>query len=94
MVYTVPATTAIGGVGWGSRRSIVLPPANEKRNAVNIDKAQIVAALQARNQPDRAAWVDRQLPDVIDQEKNQSLLTMLGIDVKDLPPLEEARRPD
>jgi hypothetical protein len=61
---------------------------------VNIDKAQIVAALQARNQPDRAAWVDRQLPDVIDQEKNQSLLTMLGIDVKDLPPLEEARRPD
>jgi hypothetical protein len=61
---------------------------------VNIDKAQIVAALRARNQHDRAAWVDRQLPDVIDQEKNQSLLTMLGIDVKDLPPLEEARRPD
>ena len=61
---------------------------------MNIDKAQIVAALRARNQHDRAAWVDRQLPDVIDQEKNQSLLTMLGIDVKDLPPLEEARRPD
>jgi hypothetical protein len=61
---------------------------------VNIDKAQIVAALRARDQHDRAAWVDRQLPDVIDQEKNQSLLTMLGIDVKDLPPLEEARRPD
>jgi hypothetical protein len=61
---------------------------------VNIDKAQIVAALRARNQHDRAAWVDRQLPDVIDQEKNQSLLTMLGIDVKDLPALEDARRPD
>jgi hypothetical protein len=61
---------------------------------VNIDKARVIAALRARNLHDRADWVERQLPDLIDREKNQSLLDMLGIDVAELPSLEVMHRPE
>jgi len=60
------------------------------RDTVNVQKAQILAALRSRNLTDRAAWVDRQLPDVVDTEKNRALLEMLGIDVADLPVLDAA----
>jgi hypothetical protein len=61
---------------------------------VNIDKAQVLAALRARNLDDRADWVDRQLPEQIDTEKNHSLLNMLGIDVAALAKAEAASRPE
>jgi hypothetical protein len=57
---------------------------------VNVNKAQIVAALRSRDLHDRADWVDRQLPDLVDTYKNHSLLEMLGIDLADLPPIEVA----
>jgi hypothetical protein len=61
---------------------------------VVIDKAHVLAALRARNLNDRADWVDRQLPDMIDIGKNQSLLDMLGIDVAALAQVEAAARPE
>jgi hypothetical protein len=48
--------------------------------AVNIDKADIVATLRSRGLQDRADWVDRELPDVVDTYKNGALLRMLDID--------------
>jgi hypothetical protein len=47
---------------------------------VNIDKADIVATLRSRGLQDRADWVDRELPDVVDTYKNGALLRMLDID--------------
>jgi len=55
---------------------------------VNIDKAAIVGTLRARGRLERADWVDRQLPPLVDTVKNASLLRMLGID-----PAETAREP-
>ncbi|MBN1170705.1 MAG: hypothetical protein JXA67_00900 [Micromonosporaceae bacterium] len=45
-----------------------------------IDKAEIVAALQARDLQARAEWVERALPQLVDIHKNSVLLQMLGID--------------
>jgi hypothetical protein len=47
---------------------------------VNIDKAEIVATLRSRGLQDRADWVDRELPDIVDTYKNGALLRMLDID--------------
>jgi hypothetical protein len=49
-----------------------------------IDKAQIIDLLRARGLPDRAAWVDRQLPDKVDPYKNAALLRTLNIDPAEL----------
>jgi hypothetical protein len=46
----------------------------------HIVKAQIVSVLRERGELDRAEFVDRQLPDEIDQVKNASLLRMLRLD--------------
>jgi hypothetical protein len=46
----------------------------------HIDKAKILAALRDRGLHDRADWVDRQLPDEIDTNKNASILRMLRLD--------------
>lgn len=51
---------------------------------MNVDKAQIIALLRARNLNDRADWISRQFPDVIDTQTNGSLLKMLGIDPSEL----------
>jgi hypothetical protein len=45
-----------------------------------IDKAEIIAVLRARGLPDRADWVDRQLPDQVDPYDNAALLRMLNLD--------------
>lgn len=55
---------------------------------MNIDKAQIIASLRARGLDDRADWVDRILPDLVDTGKNESLLKMLGIDPNAMPPVD------
>lgn len=51
----------------------------------DIDKAQIIANLRARGLQARADWVDRQLPDLVDVDKNSALLETLGIDPATLP---------
>lgn len=60
---------------------------------MNIDKAQIVAELLSRGLKDRAEWVDRELPDVVDTHTNGALLGMLNIDPAVMSPFEGASRP-
>lgn len=47
---------------------------------MHIDKAQIIAVLRSRGLHERADWVDRELPEVVDTHRNGSLLRMLHID--------------
>lgn len=47
---------------------------------MHIDKNEIVVILRSRGQDERADWVDRQLPAIVDIGKNDSLLRMLNID--------------
>ncbi len=51
-----------------------------------IDKAEIISALRSRGLDDRAAWVERELPDLVETGKNAALLRMLGIDPAAIPP--------
>lgn len=51
---------------------------------MNVEKAQIIAILRARNLDQRADWIARQFPEVIDTQTNGSLLKMLGIDPAEL----------
>lgn len=57
---------------------------------MQIDKAEIIALLRARGLDDRADWVDKQLPDVVDTYHNGALLQMLNIDPNTLSPVEIA----
>jgi hypothetical protein len=47
---------------------------------MHVDKAQIVEILRSRGLRERADWVDRELPAIVDTHKNGSLLRMLHID--------------
>jgi hypothetical protein len=47
---------------------------------MEIDKTEIIEMLRSRGLHDRADWVNRQLPEVVDTHKNSSLLRMLQID--------------
>ncbi|HZM82176.1 MAG TPA: hypothetical protein VFC19_41180 [Candidatus Limnocylindrales bacterium] len=47
---------------------------------MHIGKAEIVAVLRSRGLHDRADWVDRELPQLVDTHTNSSLLRMLHID--------------
>ncbi|BCB74821.1 hypothetical protein GCM10022251_53570 [Phytohabitans flavus] len=47
---------------------------------MHIDKSQIIEVLRSKGLHDRADWVDRELPEVVDTSKNSSLLRMLQID--------------
>jgi hypothetical protein len=46
-----------------------------------VDKSKVIAALRSRNLYERADWVDRELPALIDTHQNSALLKMLGIDL-------------
>lgn len=52
---------------------------------IHIDKAAIIALLRSRGLDERADWVDRELPAVVDIRANEALLRMLHIDPKALP---------
>jgi hypothetical protein len=54
---------------------------------VYISKAAIVAALRSRGLPARADWVDRELPELVDVERNSGLLATLQINPADLSPV-------
>jgi hypothetical protein len=47
---------------------------------MQVDKAEIIATLRSRGLRERAEWVDRELPLIIDTSKHGSLLRMLHID--------------
>ncbi len=51
-----------------------------------VEKSMVVAALRSRDLHDRADWVERQLPALIDAASNAALLRMLGIDLDTLTP--------
>jgi hypothetical protein len=54
-----------------------------------VDKRKILQTLRARGLYARADWVDRQLPERVDLEKNAGLLATLRIspsELTDLPP--------
>lgn len=51
-----------------------------------IDKAEILSMLRSRGLHARAAWVDRELPELVDTYKNAALLQMLGVDPAAIPP--------
>jgi hypothetical protein len=61
---------------------------------VQIDKAEIIAALRSRGQPDRADWVDRTLPEIVDTQQNGALLKMLNIDLAALTPVDPSAKRD
>lgn len=45
-----------------------------------LHKTLVVEELRFRQLHARADWADRALPEIIDADKNSSLLQMLGID--------------
>jgi hypothetical protein len=47
-----------------------------------VDKLTVTESLRARELHDRADWVDRQFPALIDTAKNAALLRTLGIDLE------------
>ena len=53
-----------------------------------VDKAAIIEALRSRGLHDRADWVDRELPPLVDTRANSSLLETLGIDVDTITSVE------
>lgn len=59
---------------------------------MQIDKAEIIAILRARGLQDRADWVDRTLPEIVDTDKNGALLQTLDIDPATLSPVDGAAR--
>ena len=59
---------------------------------MEIRKADIIAALRARGQDERADWVDRTLPDLVDSARNDSLLKMLELDLKTLGSVDEPKK--
>jgi hypothetical protein len=56
---------------------------------MQIHKADITAALRARGQDDRADWVEKTLPDLVDTARNDGLLKLLDLDLTTMPPVDE-----
>ncbi len=57
-----------------------------------IEKFEIIRVLRSRQLHERADWVDRQLPELVDTYKNSALLEMLGVDPTTIPPSTVASR--
>lgn len=47
---------------------------------MHVERVRVVEVLRSRGLHERADWVDRVLPEVVDAHKNSSLLRMLRID--------------
>jgi hypothetical protein len=65
------------------------PERNEA--VVLIDKTEIMALLLSRGSEDRAAWVDRVLPALVDTDANASLLKLLDVDPSTMSDAKEQR---
>jgi hypothetical protein len=53
-----------------------------------VEKTELVAVLRSRELHARADWVDRELPGLVDTNKNSSLLKMLGVDPDGMSPVD------
>jgi hypothetical protein len=53
-----------------------------------VEKTELVAVLRSRELHARADWVDRELPGLVDTNKNSSLLKMLGVDPDAMSPVD------
>ena len=51
---------------------------------MQIPKEQILEFLRSRGDEDKAQQADGELPDQVDTDKDQGLLSKYGIDVQDL----------
>jgi hypothetical protein len=60
---------------------------------MQVQRTDIVAALRARGLEDRAVFVERQLSEVVDTERNGALLRMLGVDPAGLTPVDSTSAP-
>jgi hypothetical protein len=49
---------------------------------MHVEKSHIIEVLRSRGLHERADWVDKVLPEVVDAHENGSLLRMLRIDPK------------
>jgi hypothetical protein len=56
---------------------------------MQIHKRDITKALRDRGQDDRADWVEKTLPDLVDSARNDGLLKLLDLDLTTLPAVEE-----
>jgi hypothetical protein len=85
------------GAHLANRRWLRIPPRRAyatkvRDHPVQIDKAEIIATLRSRGLQDRADWVDRTLPQLVDTYKNGALLRMLGLDSATMTPVDVASR--
>jgi hypothetical protein len=53
---------------------------------MKADKDEIVAKLRSKGLDTRADWVQRELPELVDTDRNRSLLSTLDIDPATLHP--------
>ena len=51
---------------------------------MQVDKQQIIQFLMSRGQQDKASQAESELPDQVDTDAHQGLLSQLGIDPQDL----------
>ncbi len=58
-----------------------------------IEKAEIIRVLRSRGLHDKADWVDKDLPELVDTHKHRDLLDMLGVDPAAITPVDIASRP-
>jgi hypothetical protein len=59
---------------------------------MHIEKAAILSILRSRGLHDRADWFDRELPDLVDTDKNRALLQMLDVNPASIPAVDAAQR--
>ncbi|WP_162906952.1 DUF5994 family protein [Allorhizocola rhizosphaerae] len=74
-----------GGYTGSRGRPIAVPDNRIGSKMMHIDKAEVIAVLRSRGLFDRADWVDRELPGVIDTHAHGSLLRLLHIDLATMP---------
>jgi hypothetical protein len=59
---------------------------------MQIDKAEIITTLRSRGLQDRADWVERTLPQLVDTYKNGALLRTLDLDPAAMTPVDDSSR--
>jgi hypothetical protein len=68
-------------------RPLFCKPRDEgQQHPTHIGKAEILSARRSRGLHARAAWIDRELPELVDTYKYAALLQMPGVDPAAIPP--------
>jgi len=65
-------------------RALPLAGETKRERAMIISKSVVVAVLRERGQEDRAAFVEKELPDQIESTRHSGLLAMLHLDPVEL----------